>query len=55
MNVQHQGTPVDVSVPFIILKPAGLSLAFERYQEKFMVFHTLPKAVTFAMVTRLVS
>jgi hypothetical protein len=37
VNVQHQGTPVDVSVPFIILKPAGLSLAFERYQEIFSI------------------
>ncbi len=55
MDVQHQGTPVDVSVPFTILKPAGLSLTFERYQEKFMVFHTMPAAVAFAMVTRLVS
>ncbi len=49
------GIPVDVSVPFTVLKPAGLSLTFELYQEKFMVFYTLPAAVAFTMVTGLIS
>jgi hypothetical protein len=51
VEVQHHGTPTDVSVPLTILKLAGLSLTFGRYQEIFMVFYTLPAAVAFAMVT----
>jgi hypothetical protein len=35
-RVQHQDTPIDVSVPFKILKTPGLSWIFELYQECFM-------------------